>query len=319
MNTQLTLRPMMPEEQKYSYTQSRQIMGQTGCIGHLRAWLDNDGSAFPSSWDDHSPSLKTEEFKEEFNWVVNQLRFSEEFGAVLQNRQKLKDYCYANIDGAFDLSQSKDFGFRADTKDYSYMLRLNPLKGYHNAYIYCYKKPWLDRHLTEAQRGIRFVNTHYKDIFRLDDGEKIKITEANGQSQTHTCRYIDTTHLEVDGDLFHICEFAGIMEARGCKVEPEHPLLPETCLTIMPGTDEVIQIFRGEEGYHKTLVSADSPENLRAYVDGYNRENGVTKAQESAMLAGSMFGWGTRGADPRRYDAQGKPEPTKMARRGFDR
>lgn len=33
----LSIRPMTPAERDYTYTQSHQIMSQTGCIGHLRA------------------------------------------------------------------------------------------------------------------------------------------------------------------------------------------------------------------------------------------------------------------------------------------
>ena len=32
-----TIQIMTPEERKYTYTQSQQIISQTGCIGHLRA------------------------------------------------------------------------------------------------------------------------------------------------------------------------------------------------------------------------------------------------------------------------------------------
>ena len=41
--------------------------------------------------------------------------------------------------------------------------------------------------------------------------------------------------------------------------------------------------------------------------DDCNVKNGVTKAQEAAMLAGSMFGWQTPAADPKNYDEQGQP------------
>lgn len=34
----MNLRPMTPAERKYAYTQSRQLISQTGCIGHL--WAD---------------------------------------------------------------------------------------------------------------------------------------------------------------------------------------------------------------------------------------------------------------------------------------
>lgn len=32
----MEIRPFTPEEQKYTYSQSMQLEGQTGCIGHLR-------------------------------------------------------------------------------------------------------------------------------------------------------------------------------------------------------------------------------------------------------------------------------------------
>ena len=313
-DTQLSIRPMTPDERKYSYTQSQQIMGQTGCIGHLRAWLDREGSAFPSSWDDHMESLKTDGFKEEFNWVVDQLRFDPEFGNVLKNRGEMLAYCYTYDEAAFDPGNSKDYGFRADTKDYSYMLRLNPSKGYHNAYIYCYKKNLLDRHMERAESGIRFINSHYWDLFLLDDGESVRLTRPDGNVDIQPCRYIDPTHVQVGSNLYHICEFAEYMESSRIKVEPANPRLPDQCLTMLPSTGEVIRIHRSEEGYHKMLIGAESPELLRSYVNAVNSENGVTRAQESAMLAGSMFGWGTRGADPRNYDTEGKPIPRKKSR-----
>ena len=33
---------------------------------------------------------------------------------------------------------SCEYGFRADTEGYTYMLRLNPNRGEYNFYIYCY-------------------------------------------------------------------------------------------------------------------------------------------------------------------------------------
>ena len=68
------IRGLNPEERKYTYTQSQQINMQTGCIGHLRAQVEEYG-AFPSSWDDHHGNQKTQVFKDELDIVINSLRF----------------------------------------------------------------------------------------------------------------------------------------------------------------------------------------------------------------------------------------------------
>ena len=41
-------------------------------------------------------------------------------------------------------------------------------------------------------------------------------------------------------------------------------------------------------------------------MDTSNKRMGVTKAQEAAMLAGSLFGWDTPAARPKNYDENGK-------------
>ena len=38
-----------------------------------------------------------------------------------------------------------------------------------------------------------------------------------------------------------------------------------------------------------------------------NEAMGVTKAQEAAMLFGSIYGWDKPGADPKNYDKEGRP------------
>lgn len=49
MSIEMTIRPTTRTEDMYTYTQSSQIQGQTGCIGHLRADMDSNGEGLKSS------------------------------------------------------------------------------------------------------------------------------------------------------------------------------------------------------------------------------------------------------------------------------
>lgn len=86
-------RAMIEAEDKYTFRQSSQISSQTGLIGYLRADMDTDGNGFFSSWNDYRKDLKTDEFKQEFDEVINSLR---EEGDILHNRKDLAYYCYTN-------------------------------------------------------------------------------------------------------------------------------------------------------------------------------------------------------------------------------
>lgn len=158
-----------PAQDKYTFRQSSQISSQTGLIGYLRADMDTDGNGFFSSWNDYRKDLKTDEFKQEFDEVINSLR---EEGDILHNRKDLAYYCYTNPQSKMPTEQDY-YGVRVDTDKYTYLLRLNPNKGEYNLYCYCYVKEWLNGHMKDAAKGIRFINSHYKELFRIPDGGKI--------------------------------------------------------------------------------------------------------------------------------------------------
>ncbi len=213
---------MTEPERMYGYTQSTQIMGQTGCIGHLRAGMDSDGNGFYSSWDDHRGYLKTDEFKREFDEIINALRFDEAYGGMLKNRTALSKFCNSYPDASLK-NDPEEYGFRADTERYTYMFRLNPSNVAFNMYCYCYKRDWLDQHMKNAERGIRFIDSNYNTLFTIPDGGKVRVTYYDGDVREVMCRYIDDYHLEFGGgscNLLHICEFAEKMEKNGNKYEP---------------------------------------------------------------------------------------------------
>ena len=310
---ELTIRPMTPQERMYSYSQSSQIESQTGCIGHLRGDLDADGEAFLSSWTGHRDDLKTQDFKDEFDDVINALRFDDQYGGILKSRRSLAKFCFSHPESSY--GNDREFGFRADTPSYTFMLRLNPNQGEYNLYCYCFKRDWLDRHMTHAVRGIRFITPDYNEKFRIDDGDSIRMMHEGQAARDYVCRYIDDYHVEIGDNLYHICEFAERMKMTGATVIPIRSSLPEQCFSVLQSSGSVIALQRGKDGY---LVTDDdcTPVSARRVADLLNRKLGVSKAQEAAMSAGSMFGWDTPAADPKNYDAEGRAIKPKQKDRG---
>ena len=316
----MDIRPMTRPETLYCYAQSQQISMQTGFIGHLRGDMDSDGQGFYTTFFDFRQELKTDDFKDEFDTVVNALRRDPAYQQILGNRGKLRSFCYAHPESRIQ-SDRDDYGFRVNTEAYSYLIRLNPNRGEYNFYIYCYKRENLDRHMKNAERGVRFIDSHYREKFRVPDGEKIRIITAGDSIRDMRVRYIDEYHMEISGawgnDLYHICQFAERFEERNCKaIFPMRSTLPDHCYSMLSSENRLIKIVKGESGY---LDLAELRENGREIVDGKNSMLGVTKAQEAAMVVGSMFGWDKPGADPANYDDQGVPFPKGARKRGEER
>ena len=302
--TDFTLRPLTVPERKYTYAQSSQLQGQTGNIGYLRGDFGSSGDQFYTTWFDTRPQWKSDEFKRDLDDVINALR-SEEYG-LLQSRSQMVRYGRENKESEMQGAYTTEFGFRADTEKYAFVLRCNPTRGDYNFYCLCYVKEWLDKTIEEANRDIRFIDSHYKELFRIPDGERIVVTDRDGKTESYPCRYIDNYHTEVGRNLFHICEFAERMEQGGCTYAPMEPPLPPMCYSILPSSGEVIQIDRWQKGYTATRFNDGNRAENEAIKDKFNEKLGVSKAQEQAMLAGSMIRWDSIAAKPKSYDEIGK-------------
>lgn len=314
---EMTVRPMTPQEKSYCYAQSQQLTMQTGSIGYLRADFDTNGNSFYTTWFDHRKELKSAAFKTEFDDVINALRGNPAYGGLLKSRADMKAYCKDHA-LAFPGNYTTEYGVRVDTDHYAYLLRMNPTKGDYNLYCYCYVRQWLDRHLTQAERGIRFISPDYKEKFRIADGDKIRIVRSDGEKNDRVCRYVDDYHFELGNSmgLFHICEFAEKMETSNVQaVIPLRASLPDKCFSHLQSTGELIVITKGEKGYTPTGKYGDGV-TPREAVNAANKAIGVSRAQEEAMVAGSMFGWDKPGADPKNYNENGDPIRPKHRDRG---
>ncbi len=301
--TDFSIRPLTVEERKYAYMQSQQLCSKTGCIGYLRGDFGQSGRMFYSSWEDIRPDLKTPEFKAAFDDVINLLRNED---GLLHSREDMVWYGRNHAESGFQGNFSKEYGFRVDTQDYAFLIRCIPQVGDNNFYFFCYRRDWLDKHIEKAKQDIRFVTPDYKELFHLPDGEVITITLDTGEKLDRVCRFIDETHVEVGEKIYHICEFAERMAYNGNTYSPKEPPLPPECFSTLPSSGELIKIERYQNRY--TLLGVQkTPEENRERADVLNKGRGVSKAQEAAMLAGSIFGWDTPAAKPKNYNENGEP------------
>jgi len=77
-------------------------------------------------------------------------------------------------------------------------------------------------------KGILFIDSNYNELFRVPDGGRIVVTRPEGEiypgvqeEWVGDCRYLDGTHVEINGECYHICQFAELQERIGAVVEPE--------------------------------------------------------------------------------------------------
>ena len=74
---------------------------------------------------------------------------------------------------------------------------------------------------TLPKDDIRFINSSYDEQFRLPNGGKIEV-EYPDRTFSARCEYIDDYHTYVGSEVYHICQFAEVLERSGgvCRPEP---------------------------------------------------------------------------------------------------
>lgn len=65
-------------------------------------------------------------------------------------------------------------------------------------------------------KEIRFIDSHYKDLFHIPDGSCVQIHYPD-ETVVKPCTFIDEYHTQIGYNVFHICQFAEIMERNGAS------------------------------------------------------------------------------------------------------
>lgn len=114
---------------------------------------------------------------------------------------------------------------------------------------------------TLPEHDIRFINSHYDDLFRIEDGGAIEIHYPNETAIKH-CKYVDEYHAKVGDELFHICQFAEQMERLGAKYEPERE----------PQVDQFA--WKVGKNHYLTIQSCDDGWDYTIYDKNFNEFDG---------------------------------------------
>ena len=90
-------------------------------------------------------------------------------------------------------------------------------------------------------KTIRFIDSEYRELFTIPDGESIRITypPADGRVPVAAaCKYIDEAHTQIGNNSYHICEFAENMERIGAQYEPVAQLKFADITPFEPGEEK---------------------------------------------------------------------------------
>lgn len=136
------------------------------------------------------------------------------------------------------------------------------------------------------KKDVRFINSRYDEQFRIPDGGSIFV-EFPDRACSMVCRGIDDYHASIGGEVFHVCQFAEILEARGAKCEPE----PELATSEMG--------WKLGSGRYLTLKECGEGWEFRAYDDNFREtasgtlerpDLGIVEAKNAVIIEQKMTG-----------------------------
>ena len=107
-------------------------------------------------------------------------------------------------------------------------------------------------------KDIRLINSHYDDLYRIPDGGVIQVDYPDGRSFTARVEHLDDYHFDMGGlgNVFHICQFAEVMERNHADFCPEIQTQDEQAAWELGGKG-YLAIQSCEDGWDYTLYHSD--------------------------------------------------------------
>ena len=127
---------------------------------------------------------------------------------------------------------------------------------------------------------IRFIDSGYKELFKIPDGANIKVIYPPGDDRgerVRACHYIDDHHFRINSEAYHICEFAERMERIGARYEPEVQLRDAEILPFAPGEEKYCTYNREEGNTCVGHISGEFGQSGDRFFNGWY--NHTTKSE----------------------------------------
>ena len=107
-------------------------------------------------------------------------------------------------------------------------------------------------------KDIRLINSHYDDLYRIPDGGVIQVDYPDGRSFTARLEHLDDYHFDMGGlgNVFHICQFAEVMERNHADFYPEIQTQDEQAAWELGGKG-YLAIQSCEDGWDYTIYHSD--------------------------------------------------------------
>ena len=103
------------------------------------------------------------------------------------------------------------------------------------------------------ENNIRFITSDYETLFHIPDGGIVEVSFPD-RVFTARCEYIDGYHTKIGDTVFHICEFAELLEREGGTVRPEPETMSDQAAWQL-GYREYLAVQRTESGFDYTIYS----------------------------------------------------------------
>ena len=107
--------------------------------------------------------------------------------------------------------------------------------------------------MVEKEHSIRFINSGYDTLFRIPDGGPVE-DRFPDLTVTAKCEYLDDYHTKIGDTVFHICEFAELLEHQVGTVHPEPEITSDEAAWQL-GHKEYLTLQKTDSGFDYTIYS----------------------------------------------------------------